>query len=173
MKALFAVLFAFLFATQASASDYGFPPSVTAATGTVSDPSQCDTGADGTLVGMIKCLIDQNNNLQAAIIAGYLSNLPVTITPNAATDGSTTIVTGGTAQNLFSGVTPPNGFTVFNPDAAEDCWISDTATAAANNTGSILVAHLTSYTSPTQRKPIGAVSIVCATSTHKLTASYW
>lgn len=91
-----------------------------------------------------------------------------------ATDCSTTITTGGTAQNLCSGAAPPNGWTVINPDATEDCWASDTTTAAANNTGSIrLAANGGGYESPPNMKPNGAVSVVCATTGHKLTAKIW
>lgn len=98
----------------------------------------------------------------------------VSINSTAATDGSTTITAGGTAQNLFSGSTPVNGWTVLNPDPAEDCWASDTTTAAANAVGSIrLAANGGGYETPPHRKPLGPVSVVCATTGHKLTASKW
>ncbi len=98
--------------------------------------------------------------------------LPVEAT-FAATDGSAAIALGGTAQSLFAGTVPANGYSVSNPDAAEELWISDTTVAVANNTGSILVPPGYEYTSPAGRKPIGAVSVVAATTGHKITASRW
>lgn len=89
-------------------------------------------------------------------------------------DGSTTIVAGGTAQPLFAGVTPPNGFEICNPDPSEDLWVSDSAAAAANGTGSFRVAaNGGTYTTPSGYRPIGAVSIVGATTGHKITARRW
>lgn len=98
----------------------------------------------------------------------------VIVTGSTASDGSTTITLGGTAQNLFSGATPTNGWWTINPDATEDCWVSDSTTAAANNTGSArLVANGGSVMTPPGYKPFSAVSIVCATTGHKLTARKW
>lgn len=93
---------------------------------------------------------------------------------NTGGDGSTTIATGGTAQNLFSGTIPANGFAVYNPDASNDLWISDSTTAAANNTGSIRVpANGGGYETPVGYKPIGVVSIVGASTGQKITARRW
>lgn len=100
--------------------------------------------------------------------------LSVTTTGNSGVDGSTTISVGGTAQNLFSGVTPANGFEICNPDAAEDLWISDSTTAAANNTGSYRVGpNGGTYTTPSGYKPVGAVSVIAVTTGHKITARKW
>lgn len=88
--------------------------------------------------------------------------------------GDTTITLGGTAQNLFNGVTPTNGFAVYNPDATEDLWISDSTTAAPNGQGSIrVVANGGGYETPNGYRPIGPVSIVGATTGHKITARMW
>jgi hypothetical protein len=90
------------------------------------------------------------------------------------TDGSTSITTGGTAQNLFGGVTPTNGFEICNPDPSEDLWISDSTTAALNGQGSYRVAPAGStYTTPAGYKPIGAVSAIASTTGHKITARRW
>jgi hypothetical protein len=89
-------------------------------------------------------------------------------------DGSTSISTGGTAQNLFSGTTPTNGFEVCNPDPSEDLWISDSTTAALNGQGSYRVAPAGgTYTTPAGYKPIGAVSAIATTTGHKITARRW
>ena len=98
----------------------------------------------------------------------------VTVVGNIASDGSTTITSGGTAQNLFAGATPSNGYAVYNPDAANDLWISESTTAAANNTGSIRVsANGGAYETPDNYKPFGAVSIVGAVTGQKITARKW
>lgn len=105
--------------------------------------------------------------------SGGSSGSPVTIGKQGA-DGSATITTGGTAQNLFSGVTPTNGYGIYNPDPANDLWVSDSTTAAANAAGSIRVpANGGYYETPPVYKPIGAVSIVGATTAQAITARKW
>jgi hypothetical protein len=102
--------------------------------------------------------------------------LPVTLSAQnaATTDASATIAAGGTAQTLFSGAVPANGWAVYNPDPANDLWVSDTTTAAANGQGAIRVAaNGGGYESPPGRKPAGAVSIVGAVTGQKFTASCW
>lgn len=92
---------------------------------------------------------------------------------NIASSGDTTITTGGTAQLLFAAA-PTNGFAVYNPDAANDLWVSDSATAVANGKGSIRVpANGGGYETPAGYKPIGPVSIVGATTAQKITARRW
>ncbi|MDX2027720.1 MAG: hypothetical protein SFW62_03690 [Alphaproteobacteria bacterium] len=89
-------------------------------------------------------------------------------------DGSASIATGNTAQNLFSGAVPVNGFAVYNPDAVNDLWISDSATAVANGQGSLRVAaNGGGYETPPGYKPIGAVSIIGASTGQKITARRW
>ena len=91
-----------------------------------------------------------------------------------ASAGDTTITTGGTAQNLFGGATPTDGFAVYNPDPTNDLWVSDSATAAANGLGSIRVAaNGGGYETPPGYNPIGAVSIVGAVTGQKITARAW
>ena len=91
-----------------------------------------------------------------------------------ATDGSTTITTGGTAQNLFGGTTPANGFAIYNPDPSNDLWISDSTTAAANGTGSVRCAsNGGGYETPPGYRPVGVVSIVGAVTGQKITARRW
>jgi hypothetical protein len=93
---------------------------------------------------------------------------------NATTDGSTTITTGGTAQNLFGGASPANGYAICNPDTVNDLWVSDSTTAVANGAGCFRVAANGGYyaTEPNQ-KPLGAVSIVGSTTGQKITARRW
>ena len=104
----------------------------------------------------------------------YSSSNPPPSPGSSGVDGSTTITLGGTAQTLFSGATPTNGFEVCNPDPTNDLWVSDSTTAAANGTGSQrVVANGGCYDSPTGYKPIGAVSIVGAVTGQKITARRW
>ena len=104
----------------------------------------------------------------------YVANTPSVLIGAAGADGSTTITLGGTAQNLFAGATPTNGFEICNPDATNDLWVSDSTTAAANGTGSYRVAaNGGTYTTPPGYKPIGAVSIVGAVTAQKITARKW
>lgn len=98
----------------------------------------------------------------------------IAIKPDISVDGSGTITVGGTAQNLFGGIAPVNGFGVYNPDATNDLWISDGGTAAANASASIRVpANGGWYETPVTRAPIGIVSIVGANNGQKFTAQQW
>lgn len=91
-----------------------------------------------------------------------------------ATDGSTTITAGGTAQTLFGGTTPAHGFEVCDPGTTDDLWVSDSTTAAANNTGSFRVAlNGGCYVTPPGRSPVGAVSVYGATTGDRITARSW
>lgn len=110
------------------------------------------------------------NAITSAIVAGYLTP-PLAITGSAPTDGSTTITAGGSAQNLFAGGTPTNGYLVCNPNSSDDLWVSDTTTAAANATGSFRVAaNGGCFVTPPTSKPAGAVSVVGPTTGDKITA---
>jgi hypothetical protein len=116
------------------------------------------------------------SNLNATVVNGgtFAVQGADKIGGNTSTDGSTTITTGGTAQNLFSGSTPAHGFEVCNPGTTDDYWVSDSTTAAANNTGSYRVAaNGGCYVSPLGRLPIQAVSIFAATTGDKITARSW
>ena len=127
--------------------------------------------------------MDQQGNLcskDAAVLAAITSSAitpPLSVKGVAGADGSTTVTAGGTAQNLFSGATPANGFAVCNPDASEVLWVSDTTTAAANAAGSVMVpaggSACYSVGVGPGRRPIQAVSVYGATTGHKITASSW
>lgn len=89
---------------------------------------------------------------------------------------ASTITTGGTAQNLFSGNKPLNGWEVCNPDAANDLWVSEVGTAAANAAGSYRVASNGGcYSTPQISTPtsLGPVSIVGANTGQKYSARRW
>ena len=109
--------------------------------------------------------------------------MPVNITP---TDCSTTVTVGGTAQVLITAQTALHGFTVANIDATsgsgEPLWVSFTGTAAASTAASYPLAPPTSSTSfagmGSYTTPVGfgmnhAVSILGATTGHKISCTWW
>lgn len=103
-----------------------------------------------------------------------LDDINTSLGAGAGSDGSSTITAGGTAQDLFASATPTNGFTVHNPDATEDLWISLSTTAVANGQACInIAAGGGSYTTPDFMRPFHAISIVGATTGHKFTAIKW
>jgi hypothetical protein len=95
------------------------------------------------------------------------------IDSNTGTDLSSTITTGGTAQQLTT--VPANGFYVYNPDAALDLWVAMFGTTAvANGTGCIRVqANGGSFVTPPNFVPTGNVSIVGSVTGQKFTAGKW
>ena len=107
-------------------------------------------------------------------VGNFPATQPVADVGSATTDGSTTVTTGGTAQNLFGGTAAVNGFEVCNPGATDDLWISDSTTAAANATGTFRVAvNGGCYVTPVGRKPLGAISVYGATTGDPITARRW
>lgn len=128
-------------------------------------------GAEKGITGNPVAVADAS--VVAAIVAAALTP-PLPVTGITGSDGSGTITAGGTAQNLFAGATPTNGFEVINPDASEDLWVSLSTTAAPNASGSIRVAaNGGAYSTPLGMKPWHAISIVGATTGHKFTAAKW
>ncbi len=98
---------------------------------------------------------------------------PFPITGIVSANLSTTITTGGTAQTI-SGGAPTNGFEICNPDAVEEAWVSDLTTAAANGTGSYRVPpNGGCYLPPSGARPAGSISVIAATTGHKLTIRTW
>ena len=92
--------------------------------------------------------------------------------PGAACDATITI--GGSAQILCGGVIPMHGWAVYNPNATDDLWCSDTTTAAINGAGSIrIVANGGGYETPAGYRPSGPVSCVGATTGDKITGRRW
>lgn len=133
------------------------------------DPAYAQT-ADQVIPGVLLPAPQTNCPIGYCFVP-YSSTNPMATVPsgNQAVSCDATITTGGTAQNICGGTVPVNGFDIYNPDASEACWVSDSTTAAANASGSIYVAALGKYETPQGYKPIGVVSIVCATTGHKLT----
>jgi hypothetical protein len=104
---------------------------------------------------------------------GPQNPLPVVNTAgNAASDGSGTLAAGGSAQTLFGGAVPANGYLVQNNSSAA-LWISDTG-AASNGGASIQLAPNGGiFMTPSGYKPAGPVSLFGATTGQGFAARRW
>jgi hypothetical protein len=138
-----------------------------------------------TTVQALSTEIDGNGNLvpvhaPAATNAQGVSTpvgpqnpLPVINTAGAlASDGSGAVATGGSAQTLFGGLVPINGFVVQNNSAAA-LWISDAGIAAAGGASIQLAANGGIFATPSGYKPAGAVSLYGATTGQVFAARRW
>jgi hypothetical protein len=88
-----------------------------------------------------------------------------------AVDGSGTIAVGNTAQVLFGGVTPVNGYLVCN-NSSGVLYVSDVGTASAGGS-SIQIAVGATFATPSGYRPAGAVSIFGATTSQSFAARRW
>jgi hypothetical protein len=123
-----------------------------AATGTTADGGWIGSGV-ASLVALLKAIAVR---------------LGVGVAPS---DGGGTVAVGGTAQYLFSGLTPVNGYLLRN-NSAGPLYFSDTATAV--NTGaSITLNPSVMWVTPPGYKPPGAVSLLGATSGAAYAARKW
>ena len=103
---------------------------------------------------------------------GPAAPLPVINTAGAAaSDGSGTVGTGGTAQTLFGGVAPTNGWLVANNSSAA-IYVSDVGVATAGG-GSVPVAPGAVFATPPGYKPAGPVSLYGATTGQAFAARRW
>lgn len=104
---------------------------------------------------------------------GPQNPLPVVNAAGAkASDGSGAVATGGSAQTLFGGVVPANGFLVQNNSSAA-LWISDVGAAAAGGASIQLAANGGIFATPSGYKPGGAVSLYGATTGQAFAARRW
>lgn len=92
--------------------------------------------------------------------------------PSTAQDGSGTVTTGGTAQNLFGGTVPANGFFVQN-NSSGDLWISDIGTAAAAQPSIKIPPNGSMFSTPAAYRPAAAISLFGATTAQAFTARRW
>jgi hypothetical protein len=90
---------------------------------------------------------------------------------SAAADGSGTVNAGGTAQTLFGGIVPVNGWLVANNSSAT-VYVSDVGTATSGG-ASIPIAPATVFTTPSGYKPAGPVSLFGATTGQAFAARRW
>jgi flagellin-like hook-associated protein FlgL len=97
------------------------------------------------------------------------------------TDCSSTIATGGTAQNAFTAAATRHGFIIANIDTAEVMWINFTGTAVASGTGSyplapastVTFSGLNSFASPIGMGINTALSVIAVTTAHKFSCTVW
>jgi len=127
--------------------------------------------------------LDSSGNLvpvhaPAAIVAGIAtpvgtgSPLPVINTAGSlASDGSGTVSAGGTAQTLFGGIVPINGWLVANNSSAS-LYVSDVGTATSGG-ASIPVAPGSVFATPSGYKPAGAVSLYGSATGQAYAARRW
>lgn len=87
--------------------------------------------------------------------------------------GDGTITAGGTAQPLFGGVAPVNGWKVANANPTQDLWVSDNGVTAAPNTGYRIFANGGQYATEAGEKPIGVLSIYGPVTGQAFTARKW
>jgi hypothetical protein len=137
-----------------------------------------------TTVQALSTEVDSNGNLvpmhAAASVAqgiatpvGPQNPLPVINTAGAAaSDGSGTVATGSSAQTLFGGAVPANGFFVQNNSTAV-VWICDVGTAAAGGASVQIAANGGLFATPSGYKPAGAVSLFGATTGQAFAARRW
>ena len=103
---------------------------------------------------------------------GPATPLPVINTAgSAASDGSGTVAAGGTAQALFGGVAPTNGWLVANNSSAA-IYVSDVG-AATPGGASVPVAAGAVFATPPGYKPAGPVSLYGAMTGQAFAARRW
>jgi hypothetical protein len=138
-----------------------------------------------TTVQPLSTAVDGNGNLVpvhapastnaqgVAMPVGPATPLPViNVAGAAASDGSGTVATGGSAQTLFGGIAPANGFLVQNNSSAV-LWVSDAGTAAADGASIQVLANGGIFATPSGYKPAGAVSLFGATTGQAFAARRW
>ncbi|MBV9828520.1 MAG: hypothetical protein JO001_23070 [Alphaproteobacteria bacterium] len=104
---------------------------------------------------------------------GVQNPLPViNVAGVPASDGSGTVATGGSAQTLFGGLVPVNGFLVQNNSNAA-LWVSDIGTAAAGGASLQIAASGGIFMTPSGYKPGGAVSLYGGSTGQAFAARRW
>jgi hypothetical protein len=136
-----------------------------------------------TTIQALSTALDSVGNLvplhaPAAIVSGVASPvsaaapLPViNAAGSLAVDGSGTVGAGGTAQTLFGGIVPGNGWLLANNSAAA-LYVCDVGTATPGG-ASIPIAPGALFATPSGYKPAGPVSIYGATSGQPFAARRW
>ncbi|MGH7093086.1 MAG: hypothetical protein ACREFB_06075 [Stellaceae bacterium] len=108
-----------------------------------------------------------------SIPVGPQNPLPVVNTAGStASDGSGAVAAGGSAQALFGGVVPVNGFLVQN-NSSTTLWICDVGTASAGGASIQLAVNGGLFQTPSGYKPAGAVSLFGATTGQAFAARRW
>lgn len=117
-------------------------------------------------------------HVPAAVVGGIATPassaapLPVINTAgSAALDGSGAIAVGGTAQTLFGGIVPVNGYLVANNSSAI-LYVSDVGPAVAGG-ASLPIAAGGVFSTPTGYRPAGQVSLFGAATGQAFAARRW
>ena len=130
-----------------------------------------EVDASGNLVPLHAPATTSAQGVSSAV--GAQNPLPVINTAgNVAGDGSGTVATGGSAQMLFGGIVPVNGFLVQN-NSSNALWISDVGMASAGGASLQLAANGGLFTTPSGYKPAGAVSLYGGTTGQAFAARRW
>lgn len=112
-------------------------------------------------------------NAGIAVPVGPANPLPVVNTAGgAATDGSGTLASGGSAQTMFGGLVPVNGFLVQNNSSAA-LWVSDVGAASSGGASIQIAANGGMFMTPSGYKPAGTVSLYGATTGQVFAARRW
>lgn len=137
-----------------------------------------------TTVQALSTEVDGNGNLvpahaPASVSQGVASPvgpqnpLPViNTTGTSASDGSGAVAAGGSAQTLFGGAVPANGFLVQNNSTAA-LWVSDAGSASAGGASIQIAANGGLFATPSGYKPAGAVSLFGGTTGQVFAARRW
>jgi hypothetical protein len=136
---------------------------------TTTQPISTQSDVAGNLVPM---------HAPAAVVGGIATPvgpatpLPVVNTAGSgAVDGSGTVVAGGTAQVLFAGVVPSNGYLVAN-NSLQTLYISDVGVAMSGG-ASIPIPAGAVFMTPSGYNPAGAVSLWGSTTGQAFAARRW
>ena len=136
---------------------------------TTTQPISTQSDVAGNLVPM---------HASAAVLGGIATPvgpttpLPVVNTAgSAAVDGSGTVAAGGTAQVLFAGVVPSNGYLVAN-NSSQTLYISDVGVATPGG-ASIPIPAGAVFMTPSGYNPAGAVSLWGSTTGQAFAARRW
>src|SRR5260370_15263007 len=124
-------------------------------------PLATEVDGNGNLVPVPAPATTNAQGVSTAI--GPQNPMPVINSAGAvASDGSGTLATGGSAQTLFGGIVPANGFLVQNNSTAA-LWISDVGVASAGGASIQPAANGGAFATPPRYKPTRAGHPLCAT----------
>jgi hypothetical protein len=138
---------------------------------TVMQPLSTMVDGNGNLVPVHAPAATDNQGISTAV--GAQNPLPVINAAGAAAvDGSGTVAAGGSAQTLFGGIVPANGFMVQNNSTAA-LWICDVGTASAGGASLQVAANGGVFQTPSGYRPAGAVSLFGATTGQVFAARRW
>jgi hypothetical protein len=125
------------------------------------------------IAGSLVCL-----NVPASLVNGIATpnqrGAPLAVVNtagSAAVDGSGTVAVGGTAQPLFGGAVPANGYLVANNSSAT-LYVSDVGAATAGG-ASVLIAAGAVFMTPSGYQPPGPVSLYGTSTGQAFAARRW